>query len=415
MSNIEFDKKVRELMEVHSEVPPVDSWSHIEMSLNLKRKAKMLYFRKTLYATVAVAASLVMLLVLNKSSYDFKDVIEVVDHTDVNATLESQNFKVKQLLNIDNIEIEPLVPKKALLAERKSKQARAFDIEEKATQKLASIQEVVSTQEVASTQEKITTQEKLSFSEEVEEVSTPEKTVPTKKTLEYSYPPLDNFKSVRRRKGSPILAFATNISPSTGSHSVSLMAMSQAQGGFAPNNVVSTVQKGSVPQEVISNTKFLMPLSVGVQMQMPISKLLSVGLGVNYTLLFSNYDAISRQETRETQQTLHYIGVPLNLYLNIMQKDNLRLYATGGVALEKGVYAFYRVSENGVRRSHGESIDGIQFSLTGGLGVELAVNSFTGLYFDPTVAFFFDNNQPISSRTSQPLQFKFELGFRFHL
>lgn len=408
-------------MEVHKEVPPADLWSHIEMSLNQKRKAKVIYFRRTLYTTVAVAASLVTLLVINKSSHEFNDTIEVV--TQKELLTENQSTHKEELSILEELS----TPEKLFVSERIPSQERPSIKEEVPTQKKNSIQEASFTQEkksikeTSSAKEEISTQENNSIKEtsstqEKKAIKDNKSTQDSKKgRSNYNYPSLDTYKSVRRRKGSPILAFATNLSPSTGSHSVSLMAMSQAQGGFAPNNVVSTVQKATVPQEVISNTKFLMPVSVGVQLQMPITKILSVGIGANYTLLFSRYDAISRQETRETQQTLHYIGIPLNLYLNIMQKDNLRLYATGGVAIEKGLYAFYRVSENGARRSHGESIDGMQWSLTGGLGVELAVNNSTGLYFDPTVAYFFDNNQPISSRTSQPLQFKFELGFRFHL
>ncbi len=53
--------------------------------------------------------------------------------------------------------------------------------------------------------------------------------------------------------------------------------------------------------------------------------------------------------------------------------------------------------------------------MNGGLGAEFQVNRGAGIYFDPSIAYYFDNNQPLSIRSSQPLQFKFELGFRFHL
>jgi hypothetical protein len=191
--------------------------------------------------------------------------------------------------------------------------------------------------------------------------------------------------------------------------------MSQMQSGYAPSNVVSTIQKAYVPQEVISNTKFLMPVSVGLQMQLPLSDRISAATGVVYTMLFSHYDAISRDATRETQQTLHYLGFPLNLYYSFYKNDNLRLYASGGVMVEKGLYAFYKIMENGVPDSYGQMIDGLQWSLNGGVGAEFVVNNSLGLYFDPSFAYYFDNNQPLSIRTAQQLQFKFEVGLRFHL
>lgn len=191
--------------------------------------------------------------------------------------------------------------------------------------------------------------------------------------------------------------------------------MSQAQGGYAANNVVSTIQKAYVPQEVISNTKFLMPVSVGLQIQLPLSNRVSAGTGVVYSMLFSHYDAISRNETRETQQTLHYLGFPLNLYYSFMDNSKIRLYGSGGMMVEKGLYASYKVMENGVRKTNGELIDGLQWSVNAGIGAEFKANNHMGLYFDPSFAYFFDNSQPISIRTSQPLQFRFEIGLRFHL
>ncbi len=193
------------------------------------------------------------------------------------------------------------------------------------------------------------------------------------------------------------------------------MAMSQAESGYVMSNVVSTIQKAYVPQEVISNTKFLMPLSVGVQAQLPLSSSLSIAAGVNYTLLFSHYDAISRDATRETQQTLHYIGFPVNLYCNLFNNESMRVYISSGFALEKGLYADYKVFENGIKKSYGNTISGVQWSLSGGVGAEFMVNNSAGIYFDPSIAYYFDNNQPLSIRTAQPLQFKFELGFRFRL
>ncbi|MFA6769614.1 MAG: outer membrane beta-barrel protein [Bacteroidales bacterium] len=399
ISNREFDKKVRELMEEHRELPDVGSWSLIESSLSRNKKAKVLYFRRSLYAAVAVAASLVLLLMLNRSSYDFNDSIKVVVQKEAIANLEKEQTVEETLQPIKE-------PRQSSKVEEVVKILGQIKLEEK-----IALEKQTVIEDRATIEEKKTVQEQASQSVKHFEQ---EKSASDSKR-DFRYPKVEDYKSVSKKRGPLLVAFATNLSPSTRNNSVSLMAMSQAQGGFAPNDVVSTVQKASVPQEVISDTKFLMPVSFGVQAQMPISKLLSVGMGVNYTMLFFNYDARSRQEAKQTQQTLHYIGVPVNLYINIMQKDNLRLYATGGITLEKGLYAFHRVFENGVRRSHGESIEGLQWSVSGGFGVEFFVNNSTGLYFDPTIAYYFDNNQPLSIRTSQPLQFNFELGFRFHL
>lgn len=407
MNNKEFDKKVRELMEVHSEVPPIGSWDLIESALLQKKSAKMLYFRRALYTTVAVAASLVLLLVLNRNQVDSTDSIKVVEQNGTIANLESESTVQEKPVQESSLHEKPL-QEASNNKDTPAGQALNASTKEKV---LIDVQELL--EELVMVEEPVVANQQIE--QAAKEIEVEKSIAPPKSKSQFAYPPIEEYRRISRKKNTPLVALATNLTPSSGSNSVLLMAMSQAQGGLAANDVVSTVQKAYVPQEVISNTKFIMPVSVGVQFQMPISKLLSVGLGVNYTMLFSNYDALSRQETRQTQQTLHYIGVPLNLYTTFMQKDNIRLYFMGGVTLEKGLYAFYRVSENGIRRSRGEYIEGMQLSVTGGLGVELAVSNSTGLYFDPSIAYYFDNNQPVSIRTAQPLQFKFELGFRFHL
>ncbi len=401
MNNQEFDKKIRELMEVHTEVPPVGSWDMIESSLIHKAKPKKIFFRRGFYSSVAVAASLLLLLMLNKTSYNSSDSVKVVAQEEVVANVVIQHPQIDKEQYIEEVV-------HYIKDVNHSKLLGQIKLEEK----IAVINEALIEQKEETLVERI---EEVTEESKVERVEIEKQIDKTTNTTRFLYPPVEDYRKVYRKKNSPKVGFATNLSPSTGSNSVSLMAMSQANNGLAPNDVVPTIQKAAVPQEVISNTKFLMPLSVGVQVQMPLSKSLSVGLGLNYTMLFSHYDALSRQETREMQQTLHYIGMPLNMYVNIMQKDNVRLYAIGGVTLEKGLYAFYRVSENGVRRTHGKSIDGMQWSAIGGLGIEIAASDYAGVYFDPSVAYYFDNNQPLSIRTSQPLQFKFELGFRFHL
>ena len=62
-----------------------------------------------------------------------------------------------------------------------------------------------------------------------------------------------------------------------------------------------------------------------------------------------------------------------------------------------------------------EKIEGLQWSVNVGVGLQYFFTDFFGLYFDPSLVYFFDCDQPFSIRTSQPLQFEMELGLRFKL
>jgi len=407
MDNREFDKRVRELMDGHLEMPDSSLWDSIATSLAQRKRARVLYMRRALIGTAAVAASLALIFFLDSGE----------------STAPSQKAIIEKLAQeISPVKTESIADVTAqVLPEHKYEKTGV--VIQKGVQETIKEPVKVSAQESVKEPIKVSTQEpaRVPVQESVKEtVKEPAKEVapkssPAKKSDDRSYLFENNYNRRSHRKGSTLLAVSTNISPSTASNSVSLMGLSQAQSGYIVSNVVSTIQKAYVPQEVISNTKFLMPISLGVQAQFPLTGKLSVATGLNYTLLFSHYDAISRDETRETQQTLHYIGVPLNLYYNLFNKESLRVYVSTGVAAEKGLYADYKVFESGVRRTYGQSIEGLQWSVIGGFGVEFQVNNSAGLYFDPSVAYYFDNNQPLSIRSSQPLQFKFELGFRFRL
>jgi len=50
-----------------------------------------------------------------------------------------------------------------------------------------------------------------------------------------------------------------------------------------------------------------------------------------------------------------------------------------------------------------------------GLGAEYWFVKHVGIAFKPSVAYYFDNNQPLSIRTQQPIQFNLELGLRFRM
>lgn len=391
MDNREFDKRVREIINGHAEVPEAGSWDFIASALDKKRGAGVIYFKRAAITTIAVAASLAALFFL----------------------------KGPQVSDIHETEVQIVTPEarpqsSKIMAEHKAPSVRSFASEQRdvAGQQVAE-QQVVDRQMVVIDDQVV--EQQIAQQQVAVEKEVTEKQPVTEPARALTYPDYEHTRRITHRRRAPLLALSTNLSPSSANNSVTLMAMSQIQGAYVVNDVVSTIQKGYVPQEVISNTKFLMPLSAGLQFQLPVSDKWSVGTGVNYSVLFSHYDAISRNATLETQLTLHYIGIPLNIYYSLLNSGDFRLYLSGGAAVEKGLYADYKVLENGNRTRYGESVHGLQWSASAGMGVEMAVNNSLGLYFDPSVAYYFDNNQPLSIRTYQQLQFKFELGFRFRL
>lgn len=160
---------------------------------------------------------------------------------------------------------------------------------------------------------------------------------------------------------------------------------------------------------------YSIPVSVGIGAKIRLSKRFDLGIGLNYTImsrkLAGEFNGEYYSEIRNIQQ---YIGIPVNLYYNIIGNDKISLYIQAGGAVERGVSDLYRMTgaDNSVITHH-EPVKGVQFSVSAGIGIEYWFSSVAGVYFDPTIRYYFDNYQAKSIRTDQPLQTGFEIGVRF--
>ena len=166
--------------------------------------------------------------------------------------------------------------------------------------------------------------------------------------------------------------------------------------------------------EQVSDTEYSLPLNLGVQLQFPVGEKLSLGVGVSYTMLRSKFDCLVNKVRYNGQQTLHYIGIPVNVYGVVAQRDKFIFYINGGAMIEKGLRAKYKFSSYKDSHSHSTGIDGLQFSVNAGLGVEYRFADYMGLYFEPNIIYFTNSDVQYSIRTDQPFQVKADIGFRFH-
>ena len=113
------------------------------------------------------------------------------------------------------------------------------------------------------------------------------------------------------------------------------------------------------------------------------------------------------------KQTLHYIGIPVNVYGLIADSNNFSFYINAGAALEKGIKAVYDLKSYDSSEHNTADIDGVQFSVNAGMGVEYKFSNTVRLYLEPNIVYYVNSEVPRSIRTDQPLQVKAEMGFRF--
>ena len=187
-----------------------------------------------------------------------------------------------------------------------------------------------------------------------------------------------------------------------------------------PSISTGPVQTGIT--ETSTNTTYGIPVSAGVGVKISLNNRWALGIGANYSLLTRKFygtytlaeNGIELSSTSSDIRNLqHFIGVPVNAYYNILSNKQINLYTYFGGTVEKCLADKYEVLNTDI--IHTEKPAGVQLSANIGLGVEFMLGRHVGLYADPSLRYYFDNGQPKSIRTSQPLMLGLDLGLRIKL
>ena len=199
----------------------------------------------------------------------------------------------------------------------------------------------------------------------------------------------------------------------------------QSRGGLSPMKSPSLSKQYSKTTIEQTSTEMLygIPISFGAGVKLHFTDRWSLGMGLNYTLLTSKFngkyikvtdgiaDAPIAGNIRNIQ---HYLGIPINAYYDILRRDFIDFYAYAGGTVEKCILNKYQVQAT-TDILHREDVNGVQLSANAGIGVEFRLGRYIGLYIDPSLRYYFNNGQPKSIRSAQPLMLGFEMGLRFNL
>ena len=216
----------------------------------------------------------------------------------------------------------------------------------------------------------------------------------------------------------------------------SLNLLGNLQTNTRPQSPTSTVRRTSglflAPAPVQTGLyserpefSFEIPVSAGLSFRYDFNQRWGIGTGIVYTYLsrsfLSNYaeveNGIVQKNLFDTDVTnqQHYLGIPLNLYFNIVNTGNWNVHARLGGMAEKLIDNHFLVHDSEGDIHFSQKVDPLQYSAGIGLGVEFKFTPNLGIYFDPTIRYYFDCGQPRSIRTIQPLRMDFEAGLRFSL
>lgn len=172
-------------------------------------------------------------------------------------------------------------------------------------------------------------------------------------------------------------------------------------------------------QHVYTDIKHFQPITFGASLKYNFNEKWSITSGLNYTLLSSQLRSGDYSHYYNSRQTLHYLGIPVNLNYTVWRGDKVSTYISGGGVVEKNIKGTlltdYVIDNKIAERSREQiSVKPLQWSVNSAVGVQYQLSKTIGLYAEPGVAYHFKNGSEVETiYKEKPLNFSIRLGLRF--
>lgn len=174
--------------------------------------------------------------------------------------------------------------------------------------------------------------------------------------------------------------------------------------------------------EVQEEYSHKIPVKVGLTVRYNITGRLGVETGLTYSILSSSVK-IGNSETGKNwstgSQTLHYLGIPLNISFNILNSRYVNVYVTGGGMMEKSISGSIKTDEyvdGKFDRTLTTNISpkGLQWSVNAAAGIQANILPQLGFFVEPGVSHHFKNSSRVRSiYTDKPTDFSLGFGLRY--
>lgn len=154
------------------------------------------------------------------------------------------------------------------------------------------------------------------------------------------------------------------------------------------------------------------PIAFGLSVSYPLSEKWLLSTGITYTRLRSDFASIINGTSISQEQTLHYLGIPLNAQYRLFHLGGLNVYLSGGGEADYNIKA--RFESMGVEQHIDR--DRWQFSVQGGVGLQYDVLPQLGIYVEPGVKYYFDNGSRLRNFfKDKPTSLNLQLGLRLNI
>ena len=228
-----------------------------------------------------------------------------------------------------------------------------------------------------------------------------------------------SIKKPKKRKGIGLFLGSGGSSPTMNPNSDNLMPQSVIGSLRSNFYVVESEPKTNkqLLKEDFPDISYRIPLSFGLTVKKELNRTFSLETGLIYTFLDTRFE--NRILERKALWQLHYIGIPLSVQARILGNKNSdwNIYLSAGGMIEKGIYSYWKqtnyVKDNLIwEKVINDRIDGLQYSLSFAPGIDYKIYRNYSIYLEPKISYYFDNKQPISTRTEHPFVIGINAGLR---
>ncbi|WP_449399985.1 hypothetical protein [Chryseobacterium wanjuense] len=171
-------------------------------------------------------------------------------------------------------------------------------------------------------------------------------------------------------------------------------------------------------KKVDAKIKHKTPITFGASVYRSLGKRWGIATGINYTKLSAELTTGTSSNFISSEQNIHYVGVPVQVNYNVIQKGAFTGYVTGGGLVEKAVSGDIKtkyIVDGVLKEETKEEISEkpVQVSVNSAVGLQLKVIKNIGIYAEPGVSYHFNDNSSLNTvYKEKPLNFNLKFGIR---
>ena len=176
--------------------------------------------------------------------------------------------------------------------------------------------------------------------------------------------------------------------------------------------------KSQAKEEMISSTKHHLPVTIGASVQWYLSDHWAIETGLTYTRLASSFDKGTSSNYSHREQRIHYLGIPVRVHAQLLERKRWHLYAAAGVSTELPVAASVTaqtitpILSTDATKEHLSAP--VQFATSLSAGVSFDITPTIGIYVEPSAQWFIPTNSDVETyRTKHPIRFTPQIGIRW--